>query len=103
MAEHYQRCRQRGLDYGPAFQGLQRLTRGEACAWGEVLLPPELTTDGYCLHPALLDACLQVTAGALQQHQDATWLPVKVQRYQVERTAKSANSLACHRSIEATA
>ncbi len=92
-AEHYQRCRQRGLDYGPAFQGLQRLTRGEACAWGEVLLPPELTTDGYCLHPALLDACLQVTAGALQQHQDATWLPVKVQRYQVERTAKSPTHL----------
>ena len=57
------------------------------------VLPPELTTDGYCLHPALLDACLQVTAGALHQHQDATWLPVKVQRYQVERTAKSPTHL----------
>ena len=57
------------------------------------VLPPELTTDGYCLHPALLDACLQVTAGALQQHQNATWLPVKVQRYQVHDGAATTTHL----------
>ncbi len=41
VADHYAQCRQLGLDYGPAFQGLRKLVRGDAQAWGEVQLPAE--------------------------------------------------------------
>ena len=80
---HYQRCDQLGLHYGPAFQGLRQLRRGDGEAWGQVRLPQGVEHHGYLLHPALLDACLQVTAGALREEQAAAWLPVKVQGYRV--------------------
>ncbi len=80
-AEHYAQCRQLGLHYGPAFQGLRSLVPGAGQAWGEVQLPSHVAADGYLLHPALLDACLQVTAGAFPPQQAASWLPVNITRY----------------------
>jgi acyl carrier protein len=53
-----------GFEYGPAFRGLRRAWRAaEGTLYAEVALPAEpatLRTDAarYCLHPALLDACL---------------------------------------------
>ncbi|SDW59096.1 Acyl transferase domain-containing protein [Saccharopolyspora shandongensis] len=44
-----------GYDYGPAFQGLREAWRRDDELFAEVHLP---TTDGYRLHPALLDAAL---------------------------------------------
>ena len=56
-----------GLDYGPAFRGIRSCLRGDGEALGEVQLPDELAPDleAHPLHPALLDACLQVTLAAL--------------------------------------
>ncbi|QNP65824.1 type I polyketide synthase [Streptomyces genisteinicus] len=52
----------RGYGYGPAFQGLRSLWRlGEDEMYAEVLLPehvPHAATDGFAVHPALLDAAL---------------------------------------------
>ena len=61
---HYERLRRRGADFGPAFRGVRRLWCGEDEALAEVELPAELvaTTRGLRLHPALLDACVQVVA-----------------------------------------
>jgi acyl transferase domain-containing protein/acyl carrier protein len=52
-----------GFEYGPAFRGLRRAWRAGETIYAEVALPAEpatLRTDAadYCLHPALLDACL---------------------------------------------
>jgi len=63
-----------GLEYGPSFQGVHQLWCGEREALGEVCLPPAAVqacataapADATWIHPALLDACLQVLAGALQ-------------------------------------
>ena len=55
--------------------------------------PADVSTDGYLLHPALLDACLQVTAGALPPQQATAWLPVKVQRYRVSDAGTDAKNL----------
>src|SRR5690606_18078660 len=72
LAEIRERCRQEvavgstyeafaalGIEYGPAFRGLQRIWRGEGEALGLIELPgtPSITT--------LLDAALQLTAAAL--------------------------------------
>ena len=66
--EHYDRARTAGFEFGPSFQGLQRLWRDDRVALGEVALPEslrmmELTDSEF--HPALLDACLQVVANFL--------------------------------------
>ncbi|WP_328587129.1 polyketide synthase dehydratase domain-containing protein, partial [Streptomyces sp. F-3] len=54
----YEAFAARGLDYGPAFQGLVELWRKDNTAYGRVRLPEGLTTDGFGIHPALLDAAL---------------------------------------------
>ncbi|MBS2532153.1 SDR family NAD(P)-dependent oxidoreductase [Catenulispora sp. NF23] len=47
-----------GLPYGPAFRGLRAVWRRGAERFAEIELPAGLTTAGYGVHPALLDAAL---------------------------------------------
>jgi len=63
VAAFYQQLRETGLEYGPAFRGIERLWCGEEESLGSIRLPDALSgAEGYLLHPALLDACLQVFA-----------------------------------------
>ncbi|WP_410658219.1 SDR family NAD(P)-dependent oxidoreductase [Amycolatopsis sp. lyj-112] len=47
-----------GLEYGPVFQGLRSAQRRGDDVWAEVDLPEGTETEGFGLHPALLDAAL---------------------------------------------
>ncbi|WP_344469897.1 polyketide synthase dehydratase domain-containing protein, partial [Kitasatospora kazusensis] len=47
-----------GYNYGPTFQGLHTAWRHGQDTYAEITLPPHTTTDGYGIHPALLDAAL---------------------------------------------
>jgi acyl transferase domain-containing protein/acyl carrier protein len=51
-----------GLEYGPAFQGLQALWRLDDDMYAEVALPEAIAPDGFGIHPALLDAALHPLA-----------------------------------------
>ena len=66
-ADFYQVMAGRGLQYGPSFQGVERLWRGDGEAVGQLRLPDSVLAEAgaYQVHPALLDACFQVLAGAL--------------------------------------
>ncbi|MGH7311990.1 MAG: type I polyketide synthase, partial [Candidatus Rokuibacteriota bacterium] len=80
----YQAVRARGLHYGPSFQGLERLWRrdGEAIGRVRASIEVESTARAYSIHPALLDACFQVVAGALSQGvagAGQVYLPVSVE------------------------
>jgi len=84
----YAACRDRGLEYGPRFQGLQRIQLREEEIVAEVTLPKGIAPEAthYALHPALLDACFQsagVLAGA--DDQSGAYLPVAVERLRVHR------------------
>jgi phthiocerol/phenolphthiocerol synthesis type-I polyketide synthase C len=59
----YATCARRGLNYGPAFLGVQRLHLGQREALAEVELPARCRAGaaGLILHPALWDAALQVS------------------------------------------
>ncbi|QMU77445.1 SDR family NAD(P)-dependent oxidoreductase [Streptacidiphilus sp. PB12-B1b] len=78
----YQLLEARGVQYGPAFRGLRAAWRGgdgELCA--EVALPSALPgRDRFAVHPALLDAALQITglrqAGQGQAGQDGGGVPL---------------------------
>ncbi|HWX64799.1 MAG TPA: SDR family NAD(P)-dependent oxidoreductase, partial [Rhodanobacter sp.] len=54
---------QMGLHYGPGFQGLNELFIGSKQVLARITLPVSAPTDGYVLHPSLLDAALQATLG----------------------------------------
>ncbi|WP_405180895.1 type I polyketide synthase [Nocardia sp. NBC_01377] len=65
LDEHYDRLADAGYDYGPTFQGLRAAwRRGDDLYLEAALLDPGSDTDGYALHPALLDAVLQGMAMA---------------------------------------
>jgi acyl transferase domain-containing protein/NAD(P)-dependent dehydrogenase (short-subunit alcohol dehydrogenase family)/acyl carrier protein len=99
-AAHYRRMRGRQIDYGPAFQGLLELWTGEGEALGKVRLPDEVEDSGYTLHPALLDACLQVSA-ALFPDVTETYVPVGIRRLQVRaRPSRQAWVMAMQRGGE---
>ncbi|NEO70920.1 type I polyketide synthase, partial [Moorena sp. SIO3H5] len=86
ISQHYQQCRQIGIDYGSNFQGIYKLWSGENQALAEIKLPEELLgeTIDYQFHPALLDAALQVTFSALPQtDSDKTYLPVGIEQFKV--------------------
>nr|AQW44892.1 polyketide synthase [Corallococcus coralloides] len=61
-AEHVQGMAERGLHYGPAFQGLQRLWLGAREAYAHLRLPESLAGHAgeHVVHPAFLDACFQL-------------------------------------------
>jgi NADPH:quinone reductase-like Zn-dependent oxidoreductase/acyl carrier protein len=62
----YDAATARGIVFGPAFRGVRQLLRGEGEALGEIVLPDEAGSQTpYCVHPALLDACLQVSLAVL--------------------------------------
>ncbi len=86
VAAHYTTCGELGLNYGPAFRGVRQLAASSGLAHGQVALPEALDTTGYIIHPALLDACLQVTAAAVGQRGRRAWLPVGFDAYCVHRS-----------------
>jgi acyl transferase domain-containing protein len=54
-----------GLAFGPAFQGLRSLWRGDGESLAEVALAAGMTADGYGVFPPLLDAAFQAVVAAV--------------------------------------
>ncbi|XXY47425.1 type I polyketide synthase [Sorangium sp. So ce269] len=66
VAAFYDRLAGEGLRYGVAYRGLVGLRIGRGEALGEIELPDGAGSSAdYVVHPALLDACLQVFLAAL--------------------------------------
>ena len=62
--EIYPSLQLRGIQYGPGFRGIEQVWSKENESLGHIRLPGSLQFDtaDYQIHPALLDACLQVLA-----------------------------------------
>ncbi|WP_333758177.1 SDR family NAD(P)-dependent oxidoreductase, partial [Streptomyces sp. ISBFB 2968] len=73
----YDRLTDVGYAYGPAFQGLRRVWRGDGEIYAEVALPEEQRADAgrYILHPALLDAALHPLLPGVADQDRAALLP----------------------------
>ncbi len=78
IANYYQRLNHQGLNYGTSFQAIKQIWQGDSQALGQIKLPETLVsqTDNYQIHPALLDACLQLIGAAYADSEDGLYLPV---------------------------
>ncbi|MEU6467648.1 type I polyketide synthase, partial [Streptomyces sp. NPDC046976] len=56
----YAQAADRGHHYGNLFQGLRAVWHQEEDSYADVALPEGTITDGFVIHPALLDAALHV-------------------------------------------
>ncbi|SCL23201.1 myxalamid-type polyketide synthase MxaF [Micromonospora pallida] len=90
--EHYAAMRNRGLDYGPRFQGVRQMWRADGAASARIHLAEE-PAGGYRVHPALLDSCLQVAIAALPGAADDTWVPVRIERLDLRE--RPGSTLSC--------
>ncbi len=85
--EHLARCAAHGLAYGPTFQGLREIWASDGEALGRIEAPAGIATElaAYHIHPAVLDACVQTAAGALQtaerEGDRSTFVPVRIERF----------------------
>ncbi|PRP93233.1 Phthiocerol/phenolphthiocerol synthesis polyketide synthase type I PpsA [Enhygromyxa salina] len=74
-ADHYADLRARGLDYGPAFRGVERVGLAGDDALAELRATAAVRAEtGYHVHPALLDAAAQIVA-ALPGDERRPFLP----------------------------
>ena len=96
----------RGLNYGPAFQGIAALSRGPAEALARLALPAAAragdgapdAAGGYLFHPSLLDACFQAVLGAIDSRSAAAgaYLPVAVERLRLSGRIDDGAELHAH-------
>ncbi|MFZ1425540.1 MAG: beta-ketoacyl synthase N-terminal-like domain-containing protein, partial [Geminicoccaceae bacterium] len=70
------RLAERGIAIGPAFQAIRGMEQADGRAVAELDRPPEIRFERLPLHPALLDAALQVAGGTLVG--EAMLLPVGI-------------------------
>jgi acyl transferase domain-containing protein/acyl carrier protein len=97
----YAKLRDLGVEFGPAFLGLQSAARiGERATLGRVVAPPSVRSHakGYLCHPAVLDACLHVAAFALASDTDDEhiYLPVGFDRFVLLRQLPDVLSSTVH-------
>ncbi len=106
VADYYDRIRELNADYGPAFRGITTLQSGPHEALAEVRLPDTLEQSAgqYLMHPALLDACVQLAPAAigLEEGEEATktsGVPVSIGKVRIHQPG--ATAVWCHFSVPA--
>lgn len=82
---YYNQLSEHGLQYGPAFQTIQQLHRGDGVALAHLKLAESEkdTVEDYYIHPTLLDGAFQLFGllGAQdKQISDNTFVPVGIER-----------------------
>ncbi|RCG15239.1 SDR family NAD(P)-dependent oxidoreductase [Streptomyces diacarni] len=101
VQELYLELAEAGMDYGPAFQGLERAWRHGQDIYADVTLPEILGPDGYGIHPALLDAALHPLALLTRQSGEAAVLRLPYSWRDVTVHATGATELRVRVSITA--
>jgi myxalamid-type polyketide synthase MxaE and MxaD len=92
-AEHYRHMADMQVGYGPAFQCIDALWTGNGEALARLTAPPERR---YRMHPAMLDAVLQVLAASLPADTSHVLVPVLVDRFRVWPPGASPGLLWAH-------
>jgi acyl transferase domain-containing protein/acyl carrier protein len=91
--EHYDAMRREGLNYGPAYQGVEAIWRRDGEALAQLQLTDVATVEGkQCqLHPSVLDACFQALSAATPSAAATgdTYLPVGVGKLTLYRVSSA--------------
>src|SRR5262249_46436372 len=87
--EHYRAMQERGLDYGPGFQGVAELWRRDGEAIARLSLPRDIAVDGQITAP-VVDACFQALEAALPEPADSfggydCFVPVGLEEFRIYR------------------
>src|SRR5579859_371206 len=88
--DYYRKLGESGVHYGPFFQSIAQLWRNNGDVLGEVHVPdgPEAEFHGFQIHPAVLDAGLQVLGAAIaaeatENGRPGIYLPTRINQFRV--------------------
>lgn len=100
--EYYGALRQGGVEYGACYQVIADLFRDQEDISGEIRIPewPKADIEALQIHPAILDAGLQVfgAAVAARAHQrHALHLPTRIARFRLR--GRPGGHLRCHARV----
>ncbi|MDP9360611.1 MAG: amino acid adenylation domain-containing protein [Acidobacteriota bacterium] len=90
VEDHYAMAAARGVHFGPRFRGIEQMWRCENGGLLRVRRPALVAAerDGYVIHPAVFDACLQGISVALPpSNGDSADVPVGVERMSIKGRA----------------
>jgi NADPH:quinone reductase-like Zn-dependent oxidoreductase/aryl carrier-like protein len=98
VPQYYERMAAQGAHYGPAFRGISSITKSAEGVVGRVKLEGALATGAtnLLLHPALLDACVQVVGAGLpwaessMSGSDEICVPVGLSEFRVRQPGITA-------------
>ncbi|MEA5554859.1 type I polyketide synthase [Nodularia spumigena] len=85
----YHTYQKSGVNYGKSFQLIQKIQRGNNCAFAQIKLTEPLSLEArkYQFHPTMLDACFQAIAAILfQQESSVTYVPISIANFQFFRS-----------------
>jgi len=93
----YDGYEKRGVYLGPRFRGVRRVWRDDLELLGLIEAPPDLEAEleGYGIHPALLDACMQIVGVALTDDADGDRMPMPVGLTSFRMHATAGRRLFC--------
>ena len=86
-----------GLEFGPAFRGLEGLWCGTGEALGEIALPDSVDSTGLEVHPLLIDGCFQVMSSArdfMRSGDTTTYMPFGWERLSL--SGRLPDRIVCH-------
>ena len=89
-----------GLEFGPAFRGLEGLWCGTGEALGEIALPESADSTGLDVHPLLIDGCFQVMSAArdfMRSGDTTTYMPFGWERLRL--SGRLPQRIVCHARI----
>jgi 8-amino-7-oxononanoate synthase len=102
ITDYYQSLSRQGLNYGASFQGIKQIWQGEQEVLGYVELPDNLSNQAsdYQIHPALLDACLQLIGTVVESDSGdlGVFLPVGIESISLAKA--NANQVWTHITIK---
>jgi acyl transferase domain-containing protein/NADPH:quinone reductase-like Zn-dependent oxidoreductase/NADP-dependent 3-hydroxy acid dehydrogenase YdfG/acyl carrier protein len=78
----YKQLYDRGLQYGPYFQGMKNIYTGDNAVFVEIVGHESLDTNegGYLLHPSILDATFQSLVAIIDGDADSPYVPTSIEQ-----------------------
>jgi acyl transferase domain-containing protein/acyl-CoA synthetase (AMP-forming)/AMP-acid ligase II/acyl carrier protein/NAD(P)-dependent dehydrogenase (short-subunit alcohol dehydrogenase family)/SAM-dependent methyltransferase len=86
----YEDAKKEGIDYREAFRGLSVLNSGKDVMFAEAQLPAGEKSNGYSLHPALLDMSFQTALADIYRTKKSVYVPASIESLTLYKPVESS-------------
>lgn len=92
-SQHVNKMADIGYEFGPTFCQIDWISLNRSSAVAKIVFPSQMLREGYRVHPATLDAALQVVGHLLIEKSEQTLLPVSIKTVEWSEVELGGDSL----------